>query len=165
MKAPSKAVILAAGLGTRMRPLTCATPKPLLPLWGVPLLDHTLNLLRAWGVRDVLLNLHHGADAIVRHVRTRPPPSLRIAFSFEPAILGTGGALRRAEWFPDDDPFWMVNADIAADVNPAPFLRAGRRTTFSAARGVRRAPRAVSLRNGETTSPGIPIPGLVKRRR
>ena len=161
MNAPRKAVILAAGLGTRLRPLTAATPKPLLPLWGTPLLDHTMALLRGWGVNDVLLNLHHGADAILRHLRRTVHPGLRVTLSFEPAILGTGGALRRAEWFLGDAPFWLVNADVAADLEPAPLLRAAARPRTLAALWLtdRAGPRTVELRRGRIASFRSPIAG------
>jgi NDP-sugar pyrophosphorylase family protein/aminoglycoside/choline kinase family phosphotransferase len=124
MKRPHQAVLLAAGFGTRMLPLSAELPKPLLPLWGQPLLLHSLARLRRWGVRDVLLNLHHQPNAFIEVLRRAANPmDLRIAFSFEPEILGTGGALSRAAWFLDDGPFWMLNADVVLSVSPAPFLR------------------------------------------
>jgi mannose-1-phosphate guanylyltransferase len=123
MRAPRKAFILAAGLGTRLRPLTFDTPKPMLPLWGQPLLARTLEMLAAWGVRDVLINLHHAPGPIVRYLASQPFPQLRISAVFEPVILGTGGALRNAAWF-IDQPFWLLNADVVADLDPAPLLRA-----------------------------------------
>ena len=122
MRAPRKAFILAAGLGTRLRPLTLETPKPMLPLWGQPMLARTLDMLAAWGVREVLINLHHAPGPIVNYLRTQPFPALRIAAVFEPVILGTGGALRNARWF-IDQPFWLLNADVVADLDPAPLLR------------------------------------------
>ena len=118
---PRKAVVLAAGLGTRMRPLTTALPKPLLPFWGRPLLLRTLDALRRWGVREVLINLHHQPEVLRAAVDAAAPRGLSIAYSHEPVILGTGGALVRARAFVDE-PFWMVNADIAFDLNPAPLL-------------------------------------------
>lgn len=124
MTAPRKAVVLAAGFGTRMLPLSLDTPKPMMPIWGVPALGHVLAMLRRWGVRDVLINLHHQPDPIVQYTRTQPFPGLRLTLSYEPDILGTGGALQRAGWFFDSAPFWMLNADVAAEVSPAPFLRA-----------------------------------------
>lgn len=127
---PRKAILLAAGFGERMRPLSAAIPKPLLPLWGRPSALRGLDLLAAWGVRDVLVNLHYGADAVFNTLRRAAPPALRLAFSFEPAILGTGGALRRAAWFLSgenpDQPFWLLNSDVAAVVSPEPLLRAFR---------------------------------------
>jgi len=125
MRKPHKAFILAAGFGTRMRPISWVVPKPVLPLWNTPLIFHQIRLLSGWGVRDVLVNLHHGADAVMRATREAVAEAglpLRLDFSFEPAILGTGGALRRAAWFFDDTPFWLINADVAADLNPRALL-------------------------------------------
>lgn len=125
VRRPTKAMILAAGFGTRMSPLSLQVPKPLMPLWGTPLLIRVMELLHQWGVKDVLINLHHGADAVARCAMRHGPPGLRINFSHEPCILGTGGALRRAAWFfAGDEPVWLVNSDIAADVDPVPLLRA-----------------------------------------
>ncbi len=122
---PRKAFILAAGFGTRLLPITRAVPKPLLPLGGIPMLDRALNLVRTCGVREVCINLHHGANAIVHHLLQHRPDGLRIQLSFEPEILGTGGALVRAAWFlADGAPFWMLNADVAAMLNPASIRRA-----------------------------------------
>ncbi|MGD9611470.1 MAG: sugar phosphate nucleotidyltransferase [Kiritimatiellia bacterium] len=123
MRAPRKAFILAAGLGTRLRPLTLETPKPMLPLWDKPMLARTLEMLAAWGVREVLINLHHAPGPIVRYLASQPFPQLRIAAVFEPVILGTGGALRNARWF-IDQPFWLLNADVVSNLDPAPLLRA-----------------------------------------
>ena len=122
--APTKAFILAAGFGTRMRPLSFDTPKSVMPLWGRPLIHHTLDRLQSWGVRDVVVNLHHDPDAVVRCVLGWSAESMRVAFSFESEIRGTGGALVQAAWFFDTKPFWIVNADIVADVPPEPLLRA-----------------------------------------
>jgi NDP-sugar pyrophosphorylase family protein/aminoglycoside/choline kinase family phosphotransferase len=125
MKPPERAIVLAAGFGTRLQPLTLCRPKPLMPVWGTPVLRHVLDLLRDWGVRDVLINLHHGAGPILNEIRLAPPPGLRCSFSFEPDILGTGGALRRAAWFVESDqPLWIMNADVLGDLSPWPLLRA-----------------------------------------
>ena len=121
---PRRAILLAAGFGSRLQPLTFRIPKPLIPLWGRPLLLHNLDLLHQWGVRDVLINLHHEPGPLVNLIRTLSPPAdLHIQFSFEPEILGTGGALRRAAWFLSDEPLWILNADIAADLDPRILLR------------------------------------------
>ena len=125
MRAPRKAFVLAAGLGTRLRPLTLETPKPMLSLWGQPMLARTLEMLAAWGVEQVLINLHHAPGPIVRYLAGQPFPQMRISAVFEPVILGTGGALRNAKWF-IDEPFWLLNADVVADLDPAPLLRAWR---------------------------------------
>ena len=87
MRAPRKAFILAAGLGTRLRPLTLDTPKPMLPFWNRPMLARTLEMLAAWGVKQVLVNLHHAPGPIVHYLASQPFPQLRISAVFEPVIL------------------------------------------------------------------------------
>jgi len=150
---PTKAFVLAAGLGTRMRPLSRDLPKPLMPLWGKPILGHVLERLRAWGVRDVLVNCHHEPGQILEYVRRDPVPGLKVSLSFEPVILGTGGALRRAAWFLDDRPFWLINSDIVANLDPSPLVR-----RFSTGHQLavlwmddRRGPRTVQMKRGLVT--------------
>ena len=119
---PTKALVLAAGYGSRMRPLSDALPKPLMPLWNRPLLEHCFDLLASWGVTDVLVNTHHLPEKIEQHVRSHPRDDMRVGLSYEAEILGTGGAVANAHRFLDDGPFWVVNADIAAEVEADPFL-------------------------------------------
>jgi len=141
---PKNAVILAAGMGMRLRPLTWVLPKPMLPLWGKPLIEHTVSRLESWGVRKIAVNLHWMPAVIERHLRTRVGPA---AFTFfhEQAILGTGGALRPMRAFLGNDPFWLVNADIAFSVAPEPLLRAFKRSGGWGAAWLdpRRGPRTV----------------------
>lgn len=143
-EAPKKAVVLAAGLGTRLRPLTWVLPKPLLPLWGRPLIEHTLARLETWGVREIAVNLHWLPDLVERRLSAWPGPA-RLTFSREPAILGTGGALRPLRGFLDGEPFWLVNADIAFSVPFEPLLRAFSRSDGWAAAWLEphRGPRTV----------------------
>lgn len=124
MTRPKRALLLAAGFGTRLRPLTHSIPKPLLPFWGRPMVEHTLDLLASWGVREVLLNVHHGADALLRWATALRHPRLRITLSFEPDILGTGGPLVQNAWYFANEPFWICNGDVIAQLSPAPLLRA-----------------------------------------
>ncbi|MFH0953197.1 MAG: sugar phosphate nucleotidyltransferase [Verrucomicrobiota bacterium] len=151
---PSKAFVLAAGLGTRMLPLSRDLPKPLMPLWGKPVLQHTLELLRRWGVKDVVINLHHLPGEILEFVRHNPVPGLRISLSHEPDILGTGGALRRAAWFLGDAPFWLINADIALDLKPDALVKkfAGGRYLAAVWLDEMRGPRTVEMKRGCVTS-------------
>jgi N-acetylmuramate 1-kinase len=160
---PRKAVILAAGYATRMAPLSHETPKGLMPLWGTPLLDHTINMLESWGVRDILVNLHHGAQAVFSHLLHRKPGRARLSLSYEPEILGTGGALVKAAWFLDGSCFWIANADVAAELSPAPLLRAWQAHSPLAALWLHpgHGPRTVESRNGLITefhsaTPGAP---------
>ncbi len=124
MTRPTKAVVLAAGFGTRMLPLSRDLPKPLMPLWGVTILERVLRLLKRWGVKQVVINLHHNPDEIFALGRSLAWPGFQINFSFEPEILGTGGALRRAEWFIRDEPVWVVNSDVVADLKPDALIKA-----------------------------------------
>lgn len=149
---PQKAFILAAGFGTRMLPLTRVVPKPMLPLWGVPMIDRTLKMVRSWGVKDVVVNVHHGADVLIHHLVNNPHDGQRIQISHEPDILGTGGALTKASWFFDDGkPFWMVNADVGARVNVEPVLKAFKpgKTIASSWLMASRGPRTVECEGGK----------------
>ena len=112
-----KAMILAAGLGTRLQPLTDQTPKPLLPLILVPMVGHLLTQLRCQGVREVVINGHHLADRLAAWLGDGRRWDLRLAFVHEPEILGTAGALKNAEPFLRGAPFLIINADVLADVD------------------------------------------------
>lgn len=119
-----KAVILAAGYGTRLRPFTCATPKPLLPVWGETMLDRMLALLRARGVEDVVVNAHHlreqigrWREAVCREAQAAGE-KLRLTVSDEPEILGSGGALNPLRDWIGDEPFYFVNADVVVENVP-----------------------------------------------
>jgi mannose-1-phosphate guanylyltransferase len=112
-----KAMILAAGLGTRMRPLTDHCPKPLLPLLLQPILDHILAQLPRHGIRDVIINLHHHADQLARWLGDGSRWGVHLSLSFEPEILGTAGALKRVEPLLRDAPFLVLNADVLIDMD------------------------------------------------
>ena len=131
---PDKAILLAAGLGTRMRPLSYAIPKPLLPIWGTANIDRMIAMLASWGVTEFLVNVHHAPEALFSHLRRMAlKEGVRITLSFEPEILGTGGALARAHWFLNKTPFWMVNTDIVASLSPEPFINTLHKRTAAAA--------------------------------
>jgi MurNAc alpha-1-phosphate uridylyltransferase len=103
-------MVLAAGLGTRMRPLTDTMPKPLVKIAGKPLIDHVLDRLADVGVEKAVVNVHHFADQLIEHLgrRTRP----RIAISDERGLLlGTGGGVKRALPELGDRPFFHINSD------------------------------------------------------
>ena len=114
-----KAIVLAAGLGTRLRPLTCTTPKPLLPVWGEPMLARIVALLRGWGVDDIVVNCHHLHEQVEEWCAAN---GCRAAF--EPEILGTGGVLNPLREWIGDEPFCLVNGDIVVEgVDRNPFLK------------------------------------------
>ncbi len=163
---PRKAVVLAAGLGERMRPLSLDLPKPLMPFWGIPPLERILRKLRSWGVEEALVNLHADAGAVVEWILAHPVDGLRVSMSFEPAILGTGGALVRAHWFPGPGPFWIANADVICALDPTPLRAAlaARNTLAAVWVHSERGPRTVDVANGlvrcfRSATPGAPGTG------
>lgn len=108
---PATAMVMAAGLGKRMRPLTATRPKPLVEVAGAALIDHVLDRLRAAGVRRAVVNVHYLADALEAHLN-RHAHGLDIAISDErDVLLETGGGLVKALPLIDCDPFLQVNSD------------------------------------------------------
>lgn len=105
-----KAIILAAGLGTRLRPLDAATPKPLMPVWGESMLSRVAAMLRGWGVEEIAVNCHHLREKIEEWCARN-----RCVASSEPEILGTGGALNPLREWLGGEPFYLVNGDIVAE--------------------------------------------------
>jgi MurNAc alpha-1-phosphate uridylyltransferase len=102
--------VLAAGLGTRMRPLTDDTPKPLVVVAGKALLDHVLDRLAAAAVETAVVNVHHFADQIERHLKTRRAPHIVVSDE-RTALLDTGGGIAKALPLLGADPFFSVNSD------------------------------------------------------
>ncbi|GAA4717984.1 nucleotidyltransferase family protein [Sphingomonas lutea] len=120
---PQTAMIMAAGLGKRMRPLTATKPKPLIEVAGKALLDHVLEHLRTAGVKTVIVNVHYLADALEAHLKSRAN-GLDIRISDErDLLLETGGGLVRAAPMIDCDPFLAVNSDNYWVDGPADTLR------------------------------------------
>jgi N-acetyl-alpha-D-muramate 1-phosphate uridylyltransferase len=118
---PRCAMVLAAGLGTRMHPLTERMPKPLVAVGGKPLLDHVLDRLADAGVERAVVNVHHMADQIVEHVRGRRRPEIVISDE-RAALLGTGGGVVKALPALGDGPFFHLNADTIWIEGPRPNL-------------------------------------------
>lgn len=112
-----KAMILAAGLGTRLRPLTYTIPKPLLPVGGVPLIVWNLLLLRRHGFRQVVINLHHLGPMIEQALGTGSKFGMRIIYSHEPVILGTGGGIKQAEPHFSGEPVLILNGDTLVELD------------------------------------------------
>src|SRR4051812_34552593 len=107
---PHKAMVLAAGLGLRMRPLTERMPKPMVPVAGKPLLDHVLDKLADAGVGEAVVNVHYLPDQIIDHVAHRSRPRVIISDERD-EVLGTGGAVVKALPLLGDAPFFHLNAD------------------------------------------------------
>lgn len=112
-----KAVLLAAGFGTRLRPLTLTIPKPLLPLDGTVLVDHQLRYLASSGIKEVAINLHYLGEKIKKHVGDGSRFNLKIHYSEEPKILGTGGGIKKASLQFGKENFVVLNSDTLIDVD------------------------------------------------
>ncbi len=116
-----KAMILAAGRGERMRPLTDHTPKPLLPVRGKPLIEYQIERLRDAGYRDVVINLHHLGEQIEAHLGDGHSLGVNIRYSLEhPERLETGGGIFQALPLLGDGPFLVVNGDVWSDCDLTP---------------------------------------------
>jgi NDP-sugar pyrophosphorylase family protein len=118
-----KAMILAAGLGTRLRPLTNARPKALVKIQGHTLLEITLKRLRSVGVLDVIVNVHHFADKVIDYLKANGNFGLRVEISREEVLLDTGGGLKNAAHFfreraeDTDEPFILHNVDVLSTID------------------------------------------------
>lgn len=114
-------MILAAGLGTRLRPLTDHRPKALVEISGQTLLEISLRRLREFGVREVIINVHHFADMVTDYLQKNSNFGMRIEISREGELLDTGGGLKKAGWFflehGSDDPFLVHNVDILSTID------------------------------------------------
>jgi len=120
-----KAMVLAAGLGTRLRPLTNDRPKALVEVDGRTLLEITLSRLRAFGIHDVIVNVHHFADKVVDYLVVNKNFGMRIEISREETLLDTGGALKKAAHFfaGANQPFLLHNVDVLSTIDLAEMLR------------------------------------------
>lgn len=112
-----KAMVLAAGLGVRLRPLTDTVPKALIPVAGRPLIHYPLLLLKRYGITDIVINLHHHGKMIVEALGDGRAMGLRLQYSWEPTILGTGGGIKQARELLGETTFLVMNSDILVDLN------------------------------------------------
>jgi len=119
-----KAMILAAGIGSRLRPLTDETPKALLDVGGTPMIERVIQRLASAGVTELVVNLFHLGDRIVEFLAGKRNFGLRIEFTREAELLDTGGGLQNAAWFFDDGrPFFLHNVDVLSDIDLVGLLR------------------------------------------
>ncbi len=114
-----RAMILAAGFGTRLRPLTNTVPKALVPVAGRPLIEYGLFWLKAQGVEEVVINLHHLGDKIRDTLGDGRMYGLRIVYSPEEPILDTGGGIKKAQPWLDGETFLVLNCDTILDLDLA----------------------------------------------
>ncbi len=124
-----KAMVLAAGLGTRLRPLTNDRPKALVEVGGRTLLEITLTRLQAFGVREAIVNVHHFADKMIAVLKAHDNFGMRIEVSREEVLLDTGGGLKKAGWFFEaasglnPEPFILHNVDVVSTIDLARMVQ------------------------------------------
>lgn len=123
-----RAMILAAGLGTRLRPLTNDRPKALVEVGGRTLLEITLRRLCEFGVREVIVNVHHFAEMVVEVLKKNSNFGMRVEISREEVLLDTGGGLKEAAWFfledgSSDEPFLLHNVDVISTIDLARMVQ------------------------------------------
>ena len=112
-----KAMVLAAGQGTRLQALTEHTPKALVPVAGRPMIEYSLLLLKRYGIRDIVINLHHLGDQIESYLGNGKQRGLQITYSKESELLDTGGGLLKAKPFLEDGTFIVINTDVLIDLS------------------------------------------------
>lgn len=121
-----KAMILAAGFGTRLSPLTLTLPKAMMPVGNRPVIDRVIEYLKWNGVDEIIVNAHHFSNRIVSYLAGGERFGLQIEVRVEPEILGTGGGLKNVEDFWGEEPFIVMNSDILVDLDLSEALRAHR---------------------------------------
>jgi NDP-sugar pyrophosphorylase family protein len=135
-------MILAAGYGTRLRPLTYTVPKPMVPVCNRPLIAYAVEAFLRAGIREIVVNLHHLPELIERDLRTRFGGACRLELSYESTILGTGGGVRRVRaMLDDDDDFFLVNGDTIQFPDWEKLARVRRQRDAIAALTLRHPPR------------------------
>lgn len=117
-----KALILAAGFGTRLKPFTLHHPKPMVPVKEIPLLIYTLAFLKHAGLKEIIINLHHKGDQIQKFLGNGKALGLHIRYSNEKKILGTGGGIKKVMPLIDDD-LLIINGDILVDFDLRSFIK------------------------------------------
>jgi NDP-sugar pyrophosphorylase family protein len=134
-----KAMILAAGLGTRLRPLTNDRPKALVEMGGRTLLEITLTRLHGFGIREVIVNAHHFADLLIDYLKAHENFGMHIEVSREEVLLDTGGGLKKAAYFfeSSDEPFILHNVDVLSTIDLMRMVEDHRRNGALATLSVR----------------------------
>ena len=110
-------MILAAGLGTRLRPLSLKKPKALVPVGNRPVIDRVIHYLMEHNINEIIINAHHHHQQIVKHIAGGRPYGISIQVRVEPEILGTGGGIKNTDDFWDKAPFIVINSDILTDID------------------------------------------------
>jgi mannose-1-phosphate guanylyltransferase len=141
MRFPRKAFLLAAGHGTRLRPLTDASPKCLLPVRGMPMLQIWLDRCHRFGIEEVVINLHSHAGAVRSFLHRNKRSDIRVQISDEPVLLGSAGTIRaNKHWVAAEEAFWVFYADVLTDANLGNMVQLHEELGPAATIGVYRVP-------------------------
>lgn len=136
-----KALVLAAGFGTRLKPLTNTTPKPLVPVAGIPMIFYTLALLKKNGIFDIIINLHHLGSKIRKAIGNGKILGLNIRYSNEPEILGTGGGIRKVlPLLGNAKDLLVINGDVIVNADLKALIKAHKKNHALATLALREAP-------------------------
>ncbi|NQU17244.1 MAG: NDP-sugar synthase [Candidatus Saganbacteria bacterium] len=135
-----KAVIIAGGFGTRLRPLTYNLPKPVVPIVNVPLVLHQIGLLVRHGIKDIILNLHYLPESIKMILNKEHELGVNLDFSIEERPLGTCGAVKNASQFFDNEPLLVFNGDTLSDINLTALIEEHKRKKAKATITLTRVP-------------------------
>jgi NDP-sugar pyrophosphorylase family protein len=127
-----RAMVFAAGYGTRLGPATDKLPKALIPVAGRPMIEYPLLLLKHYGIDEIIVNLHHLGEKIEAYLQDGAKLGLKVSYSREKELLDTGGGLLQAKAFLRDGPFVVVNSDVLIDLPLAEAIEAHRRTNATA---------------------------------
>jgi mannose-1-phosphate guanylyltransferase len=138
-----RGMIVAAGLGTRLHPLTQHRAKPAVPVRGIPMIAYSLAFLARAGVDEMVVNVHHLPESLITAAERWCPAHLKLHFSHEPELLHTGGAIRRvASFLRESDPFVVLGADMILDFDLGAVIRRHRQGNHAATLVLREDPRA-----------------------
>ena len=144
------ALVLSAGFGTRLRPLSWLRAKPALPVAGAPLIAHILRGLASHGVREAIVNLHHRSETVAAAVGDGAAFGIRVRYSWEQPLLGSGGGPARAFSLVDGDELLIVNGDTLTDIDLRALVRGPHRVGRARHDGGDREPGAADLRRRAT---------------
>jgi NDP-sugar pyrophosphorylase family protein len=149
-----KAMVLAAGQGQRLRPLTDSVPKALVPVAGRPMIEYPLLLLRHYGIREIIINLHHFGDQIEAYLGDGKKFGVEIIYSKEPELLDTGGGLLKAKPFFERGTFIVINTDVMIDLPLAELIAFHKKAQATATLVLRPDPNADRFGSMEIDSEG-----------
>ena len=158
-----KGMILAAGYGTRMGPISSYLAKPAIPFLGVPMIEHSIGVLRSGGIKDIIINIHHQPDSLINLLGSGSRLGVKIEYSFEEPILASGGGIGNVRNFFDEETFVVVNSDIIVDVDLNSMIEAHKAEDVAATLGTLPGYLNLLPESYQHTLPGYPLSKYMQR--